>query len=159
MGHLASGGGHTGTPVLSPEMIRRLGRPLTSGKDKVALMNITYGPGVTLRETPSVSGWIFFAINDSVVDNTNTRKPLFVLLALLGRNQRWPLKVHGANMGPTWVLSAPDRPHVGPMNLAIRALESLFITWIAVHCFTGVFCTMHCNLPAFAHGYFITMTP
>ena len=28
--------------------------------------------------------------------------------------------VHGANMGPTWVLSAPDGPHVGPMNLAIR---------------------------------------
>ena len=23
-------------------------------------------------------------------------------------------------MGPTWVLSAPDRPHVSPMNLAIR---------------------------------------
>ena len=30
-------------------------------------------------------------------------------------------KVHGANMGPTWVLSAPDGPHVGHMNLAIRA--------------------------------------
>ena len=29
-------------------------------------------------------------------------------------------KAHGANMGPTWVLSAPDGPHVGPMNLAIR---------------------------------------
>ena len=30
-------------------------------------------------------------------------------------------KVHGANMGPTWVLSAPDGPHVVPMNhLAIR---------------------------------------
>ena len=29
-------------------------------------------------------------------------------------------KVHGANMGPTWVLPAPDGPHVGPMNLAIR---------------------------------------
>ena len=28
-------------------------------------------------------------------------------------------KVHGANMGPTWALSAPDGPHVGPMNLAI----------------------------------------
>ena len=27
-------------------------------------------------------------------------------------------KVHGANMGPTWVLSAPDGPHVGPMNFA-----------------------------------------
>ena len=29
-------------------------------------------------------------------------------------------KVHGANMGPTWVLSAPDGPHVGPMNLVYR---------------------------------------
>ena len=29
-------------------------------------------------------------------------------------------KVHGANMGPTWVLSAPRGPNVGPMNLAIR---------------------------------------
>ena len=29
-------------------------------------------------------------------------------------------KIHGANMGPTWVLSAPDGPHVGPMNLGIR---------------------------------------
>ena len=29
-------------------------------------------------------------------------------------------KVHGANMGPTWVLSAPDGPHLGPMTLAIR---------------------------------------
>ena len=31
-------------------------------------------------------------------------------------------KVHGANMGPTWVLSAADRPHVGPLNLAIRVI-------------------------------------
>ena len=29
-------------------------------------------------------------------------------------------KVHGVNMGPTWVLSASDGPHVGPMNLATR---------------------------------------
>ena len=38
---------------------------------------------------------------------------------------KWPSelldsKVHGANMGPTWVLSAPDGPHVGLMNHAIR---------------------------------------
>ena len=30
-------------------------------------------------------------------------------------------KVHGANMGPTWVLLAPDGTQVVPMNLAIRA--------------------------------------
>ena len=29
-------------------------------------------------------------------------------------------KVHGIIMGPTWVLSALNGPHVGPMNLAIR---------------------------------------
>ena len=28
-------------------------------------------------------------------------------------------KVHEANMGPIWVLSAPGGPHVGLMNLAI----------------------------------------
>ena len=34
--------------------------------------------------------------------------------------KRYPdSKVHGANMGPTWVLSAPDEPHVGPMNFVI----------------------------------------
>ena len=40
-------------------------------------------------------------------------------------------KVHGANMGSTWVLSAPDGPHVGPMNLAIRA-ETNPIIFLAV---------------------------
>ena len=34
-------------------------------------------------------------------------------------------KVHGANMGPTLVLSAPDGPHVGPMNLAIGDINSM----------------------------------
>ena len=34
-------------------------------------------------------------------------------------------EVHGANIGLTWVLSAPDGPHVGPMNLAIRVSECL----------------------------------
>ena len=29
-------------------------------------------------------------------------------------------KVHVAHMGPTWALSVPSGPHVGPMNLAIR---------------------------------------
>ena len=28
-------------------------------------------------------------------------------------------KIHGANLRPTWVLSAPDGPHVGPINLAV----------------------------------------
>ena len=35
-------------------------------------------------------------------------------------------KVNGANMVPIWVLSAPDGPHVGPTNLAIRAASKFF---------------------------------
>ena len=34
-------------------------------------------------------------------------------------------KVPGANMGPTWGLSAPDGPHVGPRNPAIRVSNDL----------------------------------
>ena len=36
-------------------------------------------------------------------------------------------EVHGANMGPIWVLSSPDGPHVGPMNLAIRDVVLVII--------------------------------
>ena len=38
-------------------------------------------------------------------------------------------KVHGANMGPTWVLSAPDGPRVGRLNLAIRVTITYYILW------------------------------
>ena len=36
-------------------------------------------------------------------------------------------KVHGANMGPTWVLVAPGGSHVGPMDLAIRVSLSVWV--------------------------------
>ena len=39
-------------------------------------------------------------------------------------------KVHEANMGPTWFLSAPDGPHVVPMNLAIRGVS---MSWHQVY--------------------------
>ena len=34
-------------------------------------------------------------------------------------------KVHRANMGTNWVLSAPGGPHVGPMNLAIWVVNTI----------------------------------
>ena len=37
-------------------------------------------------------------------------------------------KVHVAHMGPTWVLSAPGRPNVGPMNFAIRVVSPMTTT-------------------------------
>ena len=40
------------------------------------------------------------------------------------RSIRPDSEVHGANTGPTWVLSAPDGAHVGPTNLAVRACET-----------------------------------
>ena len=41
-------------------------------------------------------------------------------------------KAHGANMGPTWVLSAPDGLQVGPMNLAIRVVYTLMLDLMIV---------------------------
>ena len=37
-------------------------------------------------------------------------------------------KVHVANMGPTWVLSAPGGPHIGSMNLAITVASLIMNT-------------------------------
>ena len=62
-----------------------------------------------------------------IVVTESTHSPADVLLRIMEKDVnmvRWggipDSKVRGANMGPTWVLSAPDGPHVGPMNLAIR---------------------------------------
>ena len=55
------------------------------------------------------------------------------LLKMFSRNTP-DSKVYWANMGPTWVLSAPGGPHVGPMNLAIR--DRMARPW-AIH---GVSC-------------------
>ena len=42
--------------------------------------------------------------------------------------KRYPdSKVHVANRGPTWVLSAPCGPHVGPMNFVIRVIIQIEI--------------------------------
>ena len=42
-------------------------------------------------------------------------------------------KVHGANMRPTWILLAPDGPHVCPMNLAIR-VSSVTLNIVIMTC-------------------------
>ena len=47
-----------------------------------------------------------------------------------GMQDKYPdSKIHGANTGPTWVLSAPGGPHDGPMNLVIRVITSHWIMW------------------------------
>ena len=46
-------------------------------------------------------------------------------LAHLPPNQNPDSKVHEANMGPTWVLSAPDGPHVAPYHLKKSLLTDM----------------------------------
>ena len=46
-------------------------------------------------------------------------------------------KVHGANMGPTWALSALDGLHIGPMNpsshiINVAADDSMDVTYFAI---------------------------
>ena len=40
--------------------------------------------------------------------------------------------LYGANMGPTWVLSAQDGLHIDPINLAIRVMLVIIslIVWL-----------------------------
>ena len=39
-------------------------------------------------------------------------------------------KVHGAHMGPIWVLSAPNGPHGGPIKLAIWVAMTFRSMWV-----------------------------
>ena len=55
-------------------------------------------------------------------------------------------KVHGAYMGPTWVLSVPDGPHVGPMNLAIRVVFIIVMYEIRKKITPKEFCWFCCAL-------------
>ena len=55
-------------------------------------------------------------------------------------------KVHGANMGPTWVLSAPDGPHVGPMSLAIRVWIVYRTIWHRIR-IEDAFSRLQCHGP------------
>ena len=56
-----------------------------------------------------------------VVSGPNATKAILEYIIIIPDS-----KVHGANMGPTWVLSDPDGPHVGPMSLAIRDIAFIY---------------------------------
>ena len=71
------------------------------------------------------------------------KKPYAMVWCRAGENHCWSClswlspgpndpdsKFHVVNMGPTWVLSAPGGPHVGPINLAIRGANRY--RWIAM---------------------------
>ena len=73
----------------------------------------------------SRSGYTSVMISQNCIGTKTLQWKHFALVMMLVDkrvNQNHPnSKVLGANMGPTWVMSAPDGPPVGPMNLAIRA--------------------------------------
>ena len=80
-----------------------------SGKRPIGINSDTYNPRFTLSLFQDVwTSWLL--LRGFHAKRSSRRKP--------------DSKVHGANMGPTWVLSVPDGPHVGPMNLAIRETMS-----------------------------------
>ena len=70
----------------------------------------------------------FFCINNDVC---------FFIWCSSEKNVFWhhcpDSKVHGTNMGPTWVLSAPDGPHVGPMNLSMKVVMYVPLRRISDH--------------------------
>ena len=73
-------------------------------------------------ETTSIGRVVMMPTLPSLAAPVTTKLALWQLLVFILIFPYPDNKVHGANMGPTWVLSAPDGPHVGPMNLAIRVI-------------------------------------
>ena len=50
------------------------------------------------------------------------------------RDRSQKTKFMGPTWDPSWVLSAPDGPHVGPMNFAIRGYTDILgLVWISVY--------------------------
>ena len=78
--------------------------------------------------------WCF--IIGSIIDNSCFYDTTIFCAELLQCGINPPdSNVHGANMGPTWLLSSPGGPHVDPMNLAIWAIVRklfLFKDWHTV---------------------------
>ena len=77
---------------------------------------------------PKIMGLITYPCPDFVARYFNaTVHPKYTRFGFCAIFQLWQdipgSKVHGANAGSTWVLSAPYGPHVGPMNLAIRNIN------------------------------------
>ena len=65
-------------------------------------------------------------------------------------------KVHGANVGPTWVLSAPDGTYVGTMNLVIRDPFYRNLYYISHNIFTWFFLVLYFyNHPWHTHVIFL----
>ena len=62
-------------------------------------------------------------------------------------------KVHGGNIGPTWVLSAPGGPHVGPMNLAILDIH-IFLCFVWFWLIVSSWIDLHtsCRLTSLEQG-------
>ena len=67
----------------------------------------------------------------SLVKNTIiTWNPTLFYFQLISHEAKYvspDSNIHGANMGPTWVLSAQSGPHVSPINLVIRVDMALWL--------------------------------
>ena len=93
---------------------------------------------------------LFYQLSDSSNIYTRCTRHWYLIVRLV---YLFPdTKVHGTNMGPTWVLSAPAGPLVGPMNLAIRvanAVELLLHYSLALsHQYTTIIFNLHFKFDA-----------
>ena len=81
---------------------------------------------------------LMFSRNEGIYHTTDWKHPKQSSLQCLEcwivlKRRSSHSQIHGANMGPTWFLSAPDGPHVGTMNLAIGVSSSDATLLYVVH--------------------------
>ena len=115
-----------------------------SGLEPISIDDADFGYPIQVIPRASELGWIEWNKNIESQQNTTQFSKRFKKNAIYEMSVKNNVKhrqypdsmVHGANMGPTWVLSAPDRPNVGPMILAIRVrINNLFNVTFGVQSF------------------------
>ena len=87
------------------------------------LIYLQCGLSKTLRQSCKPL-YALTALSHLALYNLNVRNDIYAI-SYIQILEYQDSKAHGANMGPTWALSAPDGPHAGPMNLAFRVLNLL----------------------------------
>ena len=101
-------------------------------------------------------------VNQSIISISDCSRKAMVLRAVCGGALSWThtklpqkagvvqgsnypdSKVHGPIMGPTWILSAPDGPHVGPMDLLSGKSRKILCNGCDSWCHPGP--AGHCSL-------------
>ena len=112
------GGCHLHSPMTTSYTV--VGKHFTLCVQIVWLLDGAYRHDTTWKPALFTSSFLVAVHQGCFYQHCNDESSFFYRIDTINKDP--DSTVHGVNMGPTWVLLAPDGTHVGPMNLAIRGV-------------------------------------